>query len=451
MARIEVETFGCAMNQADSEIIAGLLEEHGHVIVPEKGDVIVVNTCTVKTPTEVKIRRRLRELEKACMRVVVAGCLPSASPAIADEFKKFSFVGVNVHDVPAAVESALSGRRLVLIKNPQLKLCLPKRRLNPFVEIVPIAEGCLGSCSYCITRSARGGLRSFPLDGIVKQVRMAAADGVREVWLTAQDTGAYGLDIGENLPRLLEKVAEVPGDFKVRVGMMNPNHVLGFLDELLEAYRSLKVYRFLHLPVQSGSSRVLKHMGRKYTADDFRMIVRKFREKLDGEDGPGFDNALGGRKAPLFASALADVQPLGTTISTDIIAGYPTEGEDDMKATIALINETEPDIVNISRYWPRQGTSAAALRQHPGSVTKQRSRQVNEAFKGIGLKRNRRWVGWEGEAIVSERNPDGTYTARNGWYKPIVIKSAGDVFGKKVLVKVLKATYFDLRGTLKKL
>lgn len=437
-----METFGCAMNQADSEAAAGLLEEHGHVIVPEKGDVVVVNTCTVKTPTEVKIRRRLRELEDAGRRVVVAGCLPSASPAIADEFKKFSFVGVNVHDIPAAVESALACRRIVLIKPPQLKLCLPRRRLNPFVEIMPIAEGCLGNCSYCITRSARGGLRSFPLDGIVRQVRSAAADGVREVWLTAQDTGAYGLDIGENLPRLLEKVAKVPGDFKVRVGMMNPNHVLDFLDELLEAYRSQKVYRFLHLPVQSGSDRVLKHMGRKYTADDFRMIVRKFREKLDCEDSLGVGRAS--------SSVPADAQQLGTTISTDIIAGYPTEGEDDLKATIALINETEPDIINISRYWPRQGTSAAALRQHPGCVTKQRSRQVNEAFKEIGLKRNKRWVGWEGEAVVSERNPDGTYTARNGWYKPIVIKSERDVLGKKVPVKVLKATYFDLRGTLKK-
>lgn len=423
MARVQVETYGCAMNQADSEIIAGLLEEAGHVVAGEGGDVLVVNTCTVKTPTEVKIKRRLRELEKTGRRVVVAGCLPAASPAVADSFPTFSFVGVNVQDVPKAVEVAAAGRRVVLIKKSGEKVCLPKRRLNPFVEIVPIAEGCLGSCSYCITKAARGRLRSFPTEKIVVQVKGAVTAGVREVWLTAQDTGAYGLDLGSSLPELLQAVVAVPGDFKVRVGMMNPNHALGFLDELVEAFHDEKVYRFLHVPVQSGSDRILREMGRGYTADDFRLIAKRFM-------------------------APADVQPLGTTISTDVIVGYPTETDQDFKETLKLIEQTKPDIVNISRFWPREGTKAAEEKQCPGSITKQRSRATNRLFEKTGLERNKRWVGWKGKALVSEKNNDGSYTARNQWYKPVIVKSEKEILGKEIKVRISNATHYDLRGVI---
>ncbi|MDD5111169.1 MAG: tRNA (N(6)-L-threonylcarbamoyladenosine(37)-C(2))-methylthiotransferase [Candidatus Altiarchaeota archaeon] len=417
--RIVIETYGCAMNQADSEYIAGLLEEAGHVIVPADGDVIVVNTCTVKTPTEVKIRRMLKELEGAGKKAVVSGCLPAANPAIANDFPSFSFVGVNVQDVPAAVDAVMAGKRLVAISQSAGRSCLPKKRANSFIEIIPIAEGCLGQCAYCITRSARGKLRSYPMDEIVRQAREAADKGVKEIWLTAQDTGAYGLDVGTNLPKLITAVAAVPGDFMIRVGMTNPNHVLTFMDELIESYKNPKVYRFLHLPVQSGSDKVLKQMGRRYNADDFRRIADGFRKNLEG-----------------------------ITISTDIIAGYPAESEDDLKATIKLIKETKPDIINISRYWARPGTPAAKIKQHPGSVIKQRSGRINDEFKKIALECNRRWLGWEGECTITERNADGSYTGRNYCYKPIILKSGKDLMGKTVSVKIKQASCYDLRGML---
>jgi threonylcarbamoyladenosine tRNA methylthiotransferase CDKAL1 len=419
--RVCIETYGCAMNQGDSEVMSGLLRLHGHLVVPAGGDVIVVNTCTVKTPTENKIRRRLKELQEEGRRVVVAGCMPAADKKLAEKFPKFSFIGVNSGDIVLAVEASAQERRFISIKAPEEKVCLPKIRLNPLVEITPISEGCLGACTYCITRYARGRLKSFPPGRILEQIREAVADGVKEVWLTSQDTGAYGLDIGSNLPELLNKVSDIPFDFKVRVGMMNPNHARSFLDELVETYRNEKIYRFIHLPVQSGSDRILKDMQRGYTAGEFKNIANRFRKELNA------------------------------TISTDVIVGYPGETEEDFRKTLSLVEEIRPDILNISRYWQRPGTKAAEMKQHPGSITKQRSQMTNELFKKIGLSQNNAWIGWEGNALVSERNPDGSYTARNQYYKPIIVKSKTDLFGKSITVKVAKATYYDLRGNVEAL
>ncbi|MFH1789340.1 MAG: tRNA (N(6)-L-threonylcarbamoyladenosine(37)-C(2))-methylthiotransferase, partial [Candidatus Altiarchaeota archaeon] len=399
------------------ERIVGLLLGHGFD-VGDNGEVVVVNTCTVKSPTESKIRKRLRELSAKGRSVVVAGCIPAADQSIVEEFPVFSFIGTNVSDVVAAVEATASGGRYVNIGSSGDKMCIPKVRANPIVEIVPILEGCLGSCSYCIVRKARGALKSYPMADIVGRVREAVSEGVREIWLTSQDNSAYGKDADSTLPELLRAVSEVEGEFMVRVGMANPNHVAGFLDELVDAFTDERIYRFLHVPVQSGSDTVLSEMGRRYIVDDFKAIVDAFRKRYDA------------------------------TISTDVIAGYPTETEEAFQETISLIKEVEPDVLNVSRFWARPGTEAAKLKQLPGRETKRRSRILNEVFEKVGFERNSKWVGWRGTALASEKNADGTYTCRNSHYKPIVIKSGKDVFGRFVNVEVREATYFDLRGKI---
>jgi threonylcarbamoyladenosine tRNA methylthiotransferase CDKAL1 len=409
---MEVVTYGCALNRADGEILAGLLREAGL----GEAHVIVVNTCTVKSPTETKILRKLRELEAAGEKVVVAGCIPAARPGIAEEFPTFSFIGTNVEAAAEAVRRAAAGGRHVDISGAGDKSSLPQDRGNPAVGIVPIAEGCLGACAYCQTKNARGSLRSGKPKDIVRRAEGFAAAGAREIWLTAQDTGAYGLDIGTDLPELLAAVSSAEGDFKVRVGMMNPDHAARMLDRLVEAYAHERVYKFLHLPVQSGDDRVLADMGRRYTAEEFKDVARAFR-------------------------------PLKATLSTDVILGYPTEGVDAFKNTVRLVEEVKPDVLNSTRYWPRPGTPAARLKQLPGKETKRRSRIIGEVFARCGLERNTAWVGWEGPCLVSEENPDGTYTARNAWYKPIVVKGKG-LLGKTVSVEVRKATSYDLRGAV---
>ncbi|MFH1834566.1 MAG: tRNA (N(6)-L-threonylcarbamoyladenosine(37)-C(2))-methylthiotransferase [Methanobacteriota archaeon] len=415
--KVSIETYGCATNQADGEHIAGLLEAHGFS-VGEDGEVILVNTCTVKSPTENKIRKRLGGLSSEGRRVVVSGCLPAANQSIVDDYLDFSFIGVNSGDAVAAVEAVSKGFRYVKISVAGDKICLPKIRANPYVEIIQLSEGCLGSCTYCITKKARGNLVSYPPKAIVGKVKEAVSDGVKEVWLTSQDNGAYGLDLATNLAKLLDKVVEVSGDFKVRVGMANPNHVLANLDELVNAFKDDKVYKFLHVPVQSGSDKILSDMGRKYSITDYNYVVEAFRRAYD------------------------------TTISTDVIAGYPTESEEDFQETVKLIRKVSPDVLNVSRFWPRPGTKAAGISGLPGRETKRRSRILNELFKEVGFEQNRKWVGWEGEALASQKNADGTYTARNNHYKPIVIESEKDVLGKNIQVKVEKATYFDLRGVI---
>ena len=140
-----------------------------------------------------------------------------------------------------------------------------------------MAEGCNGSCSYCIVAKARGRLKSRRAEDVVAEVEKLAALGAAEVQISAQDTAAYGSDIGTNLGQLLERLVKIPGDFRLRVGMMNPNSALLIKDQLLRAYQSPKIYRFLHIPVQSGSDEILRSMGRRYSAADFLELVSAFR------------------------------------------------------------------------------------------------------------------------------------------------------------------------------
>ncbi|ODS43117.1 MAG: hypothetical protein MSIBF_06105 [Candidatus Altiarchaeales archaeon IMC4] len=418
--------------------MAGLLSQAGFSISTDAdADILIINTCTVKTPTENKIIKLLKGLTGK--KVIVTGCMPAANPSFSDDFPEFSFIGTNVQDIVAAVECTASGGRFVKISKiakrfwypeiargnfmigaPSEKVCTAKIRKNPVVEIVQISEGCLGGCAYCLTKSARGDLISYPLEKIVSDIKGAVSTGAKEIWLTSQDTGAYGKDIGGSLPHLIRAVCEIEGDFRVRVGMMNPNHVLGFPDDLIKAYKNEKLYKFLHLPVQSGDDGVLSAMGRKYKAEDFARIVKRFRAEISG-----------------------------VTISTDVICGLPGEDDKAFENTLELIRRTMPDVMNISRFWPRAGTKAAGMKQHPGRVTKARSRRMNEIFKEIALENNKKWIGWQGEAFVCEAN-EGNYnfTARNFAYKPILLKSRDDLFGRRINVRIKGATFYDFRGAV---
>ena len=436
---ISIETYGCSMNYADSEMIAGLLKEQGFNITDFKdSDIVIVNTCTVKTPTENKILKKIRELEKSKRKVIVSGCIPAAIPELINKFPDFSFIGVNVTDIVDAVLCTAGGKRFVRIHGDthnRCKVSLPKIRRNPVTEIIPISEGCVGSCTYCQTKLARGKLNSYPEELILKQIQSAVNDGVKEVWVTSQDNGAYGLDLdigpdeandsGTSLPKLLDKIQHISGNFKIRVGMMNPNHVLDFLDELIESYRKNdKIYKFIHIPVQSGDDSVLADMNRRYTAGDFKKIVSEFRNNIKG-----------------------------ITISTDVIAGFPTETEEAFLHTIKLLEKTTPDVLNISRYWTRAGTKAAEMKQHPGSLTNQRSRIINNVFRKIALENNRQWIGWEGIALISEKAKSGGFwVARNFAYKQILVKPDNDknkdLLGKEINVKIKDAKFCDLRGEI---
>jgi len=289
---------------------------------------------------------------------------------------------------------------------------------NPVIEIIPICEGCLGSpCSYCQVKKARGTLRSYPKEEIIEQAKAAVKDHIPEIWLTAQDTGCYGKDIDSSLPELLRELIEIKGDFKIRLGMCNPNHALEFLDELIEVYKSEKMFKFLHVPVQSGNDKILKSMKRKYKVEDFGYIVRRFREEIPE-----------------------------ITIATDIICGFPGETEEQFQDSLDLIKETKPAVLNISRFWPRPGTVAEKMEdQLHGRDTKKRSSLLTDIAHNIFRMQNERWLNWKGEILIDEKGKDDSWVGRNLAYKPVIVR--GDYkLGDKINVRVNKVTSFDLRA-----
>ncbi len=414
--KVKIITFGCSNNLAESEIMCGLLERAGHKIVDSGEDVRIVNVCSVKGPS---LNKGLKEVKASKVPVVVAGCIPAESiEAIKKARSDLSLLSTHNFDrIVEIAEKTSKGLYVeVMEKGKKIKVCLPKIRKNPIVNIVPIASGCKGECTYCSVRPIKGKLFSYEESLIVEEVRNSVAEGCREIWLTAQDTGAYGLDIGSSLPKLLKKVLSLDGDFKVRLGMANPNFIHRYLDEMIEIFKHPKMFRFLHIPVQSGSDRILWMMKRPYNSAQYRKIVSKLKE------------------------AYPDI-----AISTDIIAGFPTETEEEFMESVKLILDTKPDVLNLSKYWLRPGTEAAALKPIDGATMKLRSAIIKEAFDEAALENNKRWIGWEGEILIDEEGKNNTFIGRNCAYKPVIVKGKLKI-GDTARVKIKKATTHDLRA-----
>lgn len=419
MTTVFFQTYGCSLNHSDSEVMQGLLVQEGFTLVdaPEQAEVIVINTCAVKQPTENKFFKYLEEAKQLNRPIVVAGCIAQTMPG---KLKGYGLIGPNrIQLIRQVIEDTMHKDPVKELSDErQERLNLPKVRRNPAVEIIPICAGCLGACSYCIVRRARGRLHSYSKREIVRQAQSAIKDGVAEIWLTAQDTGCYGRDTGTCLPSLIRDIVAIPGDFRVRIGMMNPNNAIDMVEDLAEALRSPKVFRFLHLPVQSGNDEILKQMKRNYTVDDFRGIVARLRK------------------------AIPDL-----TVATDIICGFPGETQEQYRDSVELVNRMKPDVLNISRFWARPRTHANRMKPLPGDVTKERSRALTSVFHWVALANNKTWMGWEGSAIVDEHGKNGSFVARNDSYKPIIIDGKYRL-GERVRVRVELATPHDLRGAV---
>lgn len=415
-----IETYGCASNQADSEIISGLLQKEGwkETDDPKKADVLIINTCNVKEPTSNKMLDRIRKLSQLKKPLIIAGCMPKTERKKIESINpKVSLIGPDsIHKIRDVAIRSIRGEKVVFLEDLRVpKLCLPRIRKNPIIAIVPIGIGCASQCSYCITKFARGELFSYPLEMIVEEIKTGLKEGCKEFWLTSQDCGCYGIDRGYDLCDLLEEVCKLEGRFFVRIGMMNPQFVKRMVKRLPERYSDEKIFKFLHLPVQSGSNKILRKMRRGYKVEDFLKIVKEFRKKIK------------------------DV-----TLATDIIVGFPGETEKDFEKSLKLIRKVRPDIVNISRFGARPGTDAAKLEPLPISIVRKRSRMMHELVERIKLEKNEEWVGKECYGIVDEIGRNKTYVARNTSYKPIVIRN--NLLGRFVKIKVEKAKANYLEG-----
>ncbi len=418
MVSVYIETYGCPSNRFDTEVMLGLLRSEGFEIVygVEQADIIILNTCAVKKPTEDRMVSRILKLRATGKPVIIAGCLPRINLNLLKEvYPEFPAVidPRSVDKVGEAVKQVLSGRKGLIFfsDKPPPKMKLPRLRLSKVTEVVHVAEGCRFKCSYCCVRFARGRLYSYPLGDIVRTVKEAVKSGVKEIWLTGQDLGAYGLDRGYRLTDLVRKILELPlQGFKLRIGMINPCYARAMIKDLIEFYKDPRVYRFLHVPVQSGSNKVLKDMRRPYKAEFFEEIVEKVTQEIP------------------------DI-----TIATDIIVGYPTEEEEDFKLTVELIKKTKPDVVNISRFMPRPGTEAAKLKQLDPRIVKKRSSLLSRVCEQISLDKKRRFIGLKEEVLVVGGAKKAGMMARSPSYKPVLI------FSKVEPGKFLRVRYVDAK------
>ena len=441
-----VEGAGCSLNKADTGQIQGILLQNGYSLAekPEKADLIILNTCAVKEQTEAKMLKRIRQLHKISQKkkipLIVFGCLPKINPAAISAISK-SIVQI--------------GPSLELLCD---FLQLPQKCFSPETEekhsgstiaILPIARGCLGNCAYCCVKNARGPLKSYPIPVLEKKFRKLlsshkaffASQNIekqklfvprkpagllgslgkncashREIWLTAQDCGCYGFDNGTNLVELLKTLLRNKGDFRIRIGMVNPGHLKGFLRDYVSLFEDRRLYRFFHLPVQSGSNAVLAAMNRPYKREDFLRIAKEIRE--------------------CFPDA---------SISTDIIAGFPGETESQFNESVSLVQAAMPDVVNISRFGCRPNTLAAAMPgQLHGREKKKRSRLLSLLCREISLQRNSRLVGTVQEILLDEKGKGNTVVGRSQDYKPVVLQKGR--LGAFAKVEIKKAFPTHLLG-----
>jgi MiaB-like tRNA modifying enzyme len=345
MKKFYLETYGCKLNQSDSDLIRGILVKNfKEVSSSDEADFVVINSCGVVEKTERKIIKRIKSLHGK--KIILAGCLSLINPTVVKEMVDGAIGPKNLLSIEKVAKGVLEGERIVKVSSEKINKAgyyhLKKRVPGGISAIVSIAEGCLGNCSFCVSKYARGRLESFAMKDILKEIESLVDSGYKEIQLTSQDAVIYGLDKGEFLlPELLNKITKIKGNFRVRVGMMNPAFVEKTCKELISAFRSEKIYKFLHIPLQSGDNKILKKMNRGYLTEDFIKVVNSFRKE--------FEDVL---------------------VATDVIVGYPGETEKSFKKTLEVIKEVRPSIIHIFRFSKRPFCDAEKLKDFPDRIKK---------------------------------------------------------------------------------
>ena len=390
MARYHIETYGCTSNRGESRQIERALRAGGHHPVdgPEEADVAILNTCTVVEKTEHNMLRRAQELdEETPADLVVTGCMALAQ---GEQFHEAGIDAEVLHwdEVPEHV------------RNGECPTTTPDADpvLDGVVGILPIARGCMSDCSYCITKHATGKIDSPPVEENVRKARALVHAGAKELRITGQDTGVYGWDDGERkLHVLLERICEeIDGQFRVRVGMANPKGVHGIREELADVFAEQeKLYNFLHAPVQSGSDDILADMRRQHTVAEYVEVVETFDDYLDE-----------------------------WTLSTDFIVGFPTETERDHEQSLALLRETRPEKINVTRFSKRPGTDAAEMKGLGGQTKKDRSSEMTDVKMDVVGAAHEEMVGTEREVLLVEDGTEESLVGYDQSYRQVAVPGA---------------------------
>src|SRR6056297_1271598 len=391
MARYHIETYGCTSNRGETQQIEQALREGGHHPAdgPESADVAILNTCTVLEKTERNMLRRAKELDAETPGdLVVTGCMALAQ---GEEFHEAGLGAEVLHwdDVPQYV---LNGECPTVTPDTETVI-------NGVVGILPIARGCMSDCSYCITKQATGRIESPSVDENVEKARALVHAGAKEIRITGQDTGVYGWDTNQGtslLPELLDRICDIDGEFRVRVGMANPKGVHGVREDLARVFaENEKIYNFLHAPVQSGSDDVLSDMRRQHRVEQYVDIVETFDDYLDE-----------------------------WTLSTDFIVGFPTETDHDHEQSMALLRETRPEKINVTRFSKRPGTDAADLKGLGGQTKKDRSKAMTDLKMDVVGDAHESMVGTERDVLVVEEGTGDSVKCYDQSYRQVIVQNA---------------------------
>ena len=382
--RYFVETYGCTMNFGEGRRLSEDMASLGYEPADsaDDADIVVLNTCTVVETTEKRMLSRISELKRQGKRIVVTGCMAQVQP---------KRIRIRLPDSPI-VRFEEYGRFRDIVSESFGCQGPPIVLETGTDAILPIAQGCLGRCSYCITKFARGDLRSYPADDLLGRYDSFLEGGAKEVLITAQDTSSYGRDTGTDLPALIRSMLSRDGDYRIRLGMTNPDSLARVSQGILELMDDERMYRFVHIPVQSGSDAVLGRMRRRYTVGQFMELVDELR------------------------SGCPDI-----SIATDMICGFPGETDEDHAKSVDLIRELRADTVNITRFSARPGTDAASMKQVHGRISAERSAELTRVKNETELDVNSAMVGRRYRALATEKGKEGTIV-RTGNYRPVVIR-----------------------------
>lgn len=437
-----ITTFGCQMNEHDSETLAGMLIEKGYVPAAERKDanIVIFNTCSIRENADKRffgtlgqLKRRKTE-QRENFTVCVCGCMMQQQHIIDTIKAKYPWVDVifgthNLHQLPELLDN------LYKEKHKQLEIWeeggdivegLPAKRLFKHKAFVNIMYGCNNFCTYCIVPYTRGRERSRVPEDILKEVQALACDGVKEITLLGQNVNSYkgiSRDSGEktDFADLIYMLSEVSGIERIRFMTSHPKDIS---DKLIAAYgKCEKLCHYIHLPVQAGSSKVLKEMNRHYTREDYLEIVRKLRE----------------------------VDP-NIAISTDIIVGFPGETEEEFEETLTLCEEVRYDSAFTFLYSVRKGTPAEKFEnQIPEEIKHERFNRLVDVINRISAEKNAEYVGRIEKVLVDgpSKNNSKTYGGRTESFKLVNFKGTPDMIGQVVDVLITGANTFSLEGEVK--
>ncbi len=426
-----IETYGCQMNEHDSEKIAGMLVKCGYTKADSKqdADFILFNTCCVREHAELRTFGNvgfIKELKQLNPRLIlgVCGCMMQQKDVADKLYKRFPFVDLifGTHELknfPFMLEKVLDNERIINISemNGEVIEGLPVERTPGFSTFVNIMYGCNNFCTYCIVPYVRGRERSRRAEDVVNEVREVVALGYKEVTLLGQNVNSYYSD-GVNFPKLLEMVNAVPGLTRLRFMTSHPKDLS---DELIEAMAKLdKVGKHIHLPVQSGSDEILRRMNRRYTSSQYLELVSKLRSKVK------------------------DVE-----ITTDIIVGFPGETEEDFEATCDIVRKVGYSNAYTFAYSPREGTIAAKMPdQIAQEVKKQRLNKLNAVLAETIPCGNEKYIGFEGDILIEgvDHRAEPLLFGKLSNFKMVYVQGDERLIGTMVHVKVDGLRFNSLFG-----